>query len=49
MWNGNHFASRCKSKEVKVTDLEDDEEGEMYQIEVVTVKLNDSQLVTLKL
>ena len=45
----NHFASRCKSKEVKATDLEDDETGEMYQIEVAAVKLDDSQLVTLKL
>lgn len=45
----NHFASRCKSKEVKATDLEDDEAGEMYQIEVAAVKLDDSQLVTLKL
>ena len=45
----NHFASRCKSKEVKATDLEDEEAGEMYQIEVAAVKLDDSQLVTLKL
>ena len=45
----NHFASRCKSKEVKLTDLEDDEAGEMYQIEVSTVRLDDSQLVTLRL
>ena len=45
----NHFASRCKSKEVKATNLEDDEAGEMYQIEVAAVKLDDSQLVTLKL
>lgn len=45
----NHFASRCKSKEVKATDLEDDEAGEMYQIEIAAVKLDDSQLVTLKL
>lgn len=45
----NHFASRCKLKEVKATDLEDDEAGEMYQIEVAAVKLDDSQLVTLKL
>ena len=45
----NHFASRCKSKEVKATDLEDDEAGEMYQIEVAAMKLDDSQLVTLKL
>ena len=45
----NHFASRCKSKEVKLTDLEDDEAGEMYQTEVSTVRLNDSQLVTLRL
>ena len=45
----NHFASRCKSKEVKATDLEDDEAGEMNRIEVAAVKLDDSQLVTLKL
>ena len=45
----NHFASRCKSKEVKAADLEDDEAGEMYQIEVAVIKLDDSQLVTLKL
>ena len=46
----NHFASRCPSKEVKATDLgDDDEAGEMYQIEVAAVKLDDSQLVTLKL
>ena len=46
----NHFASRCKWKEVKATDLEDDDEAsEMYQIEVAAVKLDDSQLVTLKL
>ena len=45
----NHFASRCKSKEVKATDLEDEEAGEMYQIEVAAVKLDDSHLVTLKL
>ena len=46
----NHFASRCQSKDVKATDLEDDDEaGEMYQIEVAAVKLDDSQLVTLKL
>ena len=45
----NHFTSRCKSKEVKATDLEDDEAGEMYHIEVAAVKLDDSQLVTLKL
>ena len=46
----NHFASRCKWKEVKATDLEDDDEaGEIYQIEVAAVKLDDSQLVTLKL
>ena len=41
--------SRCKSKEVKATDLEDEESGEMYQTEVAAVKLDDSQLVTLKL
>ncbi|KAL9951232.1 hypothetical protein ACROYT_G043857 [Oculina patagonica] len=41
---------KCTSKEVKATDLEDDDEaGEMYQIEVAAVKLDDSQLVTLKL
>ena len=45
----NHFASRCKSKEVKATNFEDDEAGEMYQIEVAAMKLDDSQLVTLKL
>ena len=45
----NHFLSRCKSKEVKATDLEDEEAGEMYQIEVAAVKLDDSQLVKLKL
>ena len=45
----NHFASRCKSKEVKLTDLEDEEAGEMYQIEVSAVRLGDSQLVTLRL
>jgi len=41
----NHFASRCKSKEVKATDLEDDEAGKMYQIEVAAVKLRQSQVL----
>ena len=45
----NHFASRCKSKEVKLTDLEDDKAGEMYQIEVSAMRLDDSQLATLRL
>ena len=45
----NHFASRCKSKKVKLTDLEDDEAGEMYQIEASAMRLDDSQLVTLRL
>ena len=45
----NRFISRCKSWEVKATDLEDEESGEMYQTEVAAVKLDDSQLVTLKL
>ena len=42
----NHFASRCTSKEVKATDLEDnDEAGEMYQIEVAAVKLESGNFV----
>ena len=45
----NDFISRCKSKEVKATDLEDEDSGEIYQTEVAAVKLDDSQLVTLKL
>ena len=45
----NDFISRCKSKEVKATELEDEDSGEIYQTEVAAVKLDDSQLVTLKL
>ena len=45
----NHFALRCKSGEVKLTDLKDDKAGEMYQIQVSAERLDDSQLVTLRL
>lgn len=37
--------SRCKSKEVKAADLDDEELTEMYRTE----KLDDSQLITLEL
>ena len=45
----NHFITKCKSKEVKVADLEDEEASEMYQTDVAAVTLDDSQLITLKL
>lgn len=45
----NHFIAKCKSKEVKAADLEDEEASEMYQTDVAAVELDDSQLVTLKL
>ena len=45
----NHFIVKCKSKEVKAADLEDEEASEMYQTDVAAVTLYDSQLITLKL
>ncbi|XP_068695993.1 uncharacterized protein [Montipora foliosa] len=45
----NHFIAKCKSKEVKAADLEDEEASEMYQTDVAAMKLDDSQLITLKL
>ena len=42
--------SRCKSKEVKAADLDDEELTEMYRTETIAVvKLDDSQLITLEL
>lgn len=40
--------AKCKCKEVKEADLEDEEASEMYQTHIATVKLDDSQLMTLK-
>ncbi|PFX15885.1 Retrovirus-related Pol polyprotein from transposon 17.6 [Stylophora pistillata] len=45
----NHFIAKCKSKEVKAANLENEEASEMYQTDVAAVELDDSQLVTLKL
>ena len=45
----NHFASKCR-QEVNVTEEAEPESEEMYQTEEISaLKLDDSQLVTLKL
>ena len=44
----NHFIAICKSMEVKASDLEDKEASGMYQTDVAAVKLDDSQLITMK-
>ena len=46
----NHFAAVCRHKQVKATEEAEDEVDEVYQTEEVSaIKLDDSQLVTLKL
>ena len=46
----NHFAAKCRQKEVKATDEVEEESDEIYQTEEISaVKLDDSQLVTVKL